>query len=467
MLKKCFTIETRLGTSQFPMEYLEQDMEKQNRLFRVVWKLIQEKKWTQSQLNTHLQMTYQIDKRTANTLIQTAKGRLKALKELKALERANLLTKMTMIEKQIGKLREELEVLKEKVTKNCATEKQRNKYRRCKRKLWQKKQKLNRIHQQAQNYERMEKRGYYPICWGSRQLFRAQYYLEENGFRSHEGWVNAYRRKRDGQVNFIGSKEEPMGNQNCQLSYDRERDCFSLRVRKDLEFMEHEKDKFFVISGLHFSLHREQMIRAIQERCTPFTFRFLRRGRKWYLQVIFTWMMEERDRISDVSCGVIGLDFNDGFLSFSETDVYGNLIGLRHFPLKFHGMGKKAESEMQETIAKIVRLAKEKRKPIAVEQLDFKKTKALTTKTRGKYGKQYNKMVHALDYSRYKTCLENAGFREKVEIVLVNPVYTSQIGMEKFGERMKLNRHQAASYVIARRGQGFQDKLQKKIRKVG
>ena len=43
----------------------------------------------------------------------------------------------------------------------------------------------------------------------------------------------------------------------------------------------------------------------------------------------------------------------------------------------------------------------------------------------------------------------------------------SQIGMEKFGERMKLNRHQAASYVIARRGQGFQDKLQKKIRKVG
>ena len=97
MRKKCFTIETRLEISQFPMEYLEQDMEKQNRLFRVVWKLIQEKKWTQSQLNTHLQMTYQIDKRTANTLIQTAKGRLKALKELKALERANLLTKMTTV----------------------------------------------------------------------------------------------------------------------------------------------------------------------------------------------------------------------------------------------------------------------------------------------------------------------------------------------------------------------------------
>ena len=71
---------------------------------------------------------------------------------------------------------------------------------------------------------------------------------------------------------------------------------------------------------------------------------------------------------------------------------------------------------------------------------------------------------------------ENKGFDDKsqgkiwktmVEIVLINPAYTSQVGMEKFGERMKLNRHQAASYVIARRGQGFQDKLKKRIRKVG
>ena len=78
-------------------------MAKQNRLFRIVWKLLQEKKFIQSQLNTYLQITYQIDKRTANTLIQTAKGRLKALKELKVFERANRITKMTAVERQIGK----------------------------------------------------------------------------------------------------------------------------------------------------------------------------------------------------------------------------------------------------------------------------------------------------------------------------------------------------------------------------
>ena len=63
----------------------------------------------------------------------------KGFKRIKSIEiKASGLFRIR-IEEQIGKLREELEVLKEKVTKNCATEKQRNKYRRCKRKLWQKK----------------------------------------------------------------------------------------------------------------------------------------------------------------------------------------------------------------------------------------------------------------------------------------------------------------------------------------
>lgn len=461
MVKKCFTIETRLEYGQFPMEYFERDMAKQSRLFRVVWKMIQEKKFTQSQLNTYLQAAYHIDKRTANTLIQTAKGRLKALKELKVLERDNLTTKIGTIEKQIRKFQEELEELKIKVVENRVTEKQLSKYRRLKQKLWQKKQRLNRMRQQLAKYDRQEKEGDSPICWGSKRLFKAQHCLKENGFRSHEGWVNAYRRKRDGQMNFIGSADEPMGNQNCQLTYDEEKDCFSLRVRKDLEFMEDKKDKFFLISGLQFHLYREVLIKAIQEGRTPFTFRFLRREKKWYVQVIFTWVKDETKEISDVSCGVIGLDFNDGFISFSETDYYGNLIELRHFPLKYHGTGNKANSEIQEILASIAHLAKVKRKPIAIEDLNFSRKKAGTVKSYGKFAKGYNKMVHALDYSRYMKRLENACFRECIRRILVNPAYTSQIGMEKFGERMKLNRHQAASFLIARRGQGFQDRLRK------
>ena len=408
MKKKCFTIETRLEKETTLFEYLEEDIRKQNQIFRVVWKLIQEKKFTQSKLNTYLQITYQIDKRTANTLIQTARGRLKALKELKDLERSNLTTKMVTIERQIGKLQEELQELKPKVTANQATKKQLEKYRKQKQAIWQKKQRLNRMRQQWKRYEEQEKKTYLAICWGGKRLFKEQYYLHENGFLSHEGWLHTYQKKRDGQINFIGAVEEPKGNQNCQLNYDEEQDSFSLRVRKDLEFMKNEKDKFFVIFGLQFQHHRKKLIQTIQNASTPFTFRFLRRGRKWYVQVIFTWMIEEEDGIYKTDFGMIGLDFNDGFISWSETDYYGNLVGQEHFSLKYHGTGNKAESELQEIVAKIVKLAKEKEKPIGIEELNFNKTKARMVKSYQKSHKKYQKMLHAFDYSRYKKRMENA-----------------------------------------------------------
>lgn len=466
VLKKCFTIETRLDKKQFPVEYFEKDIEKQSRLFRIVWNLIQKSPKEQSELNTYLQVTYHIDKRTANTIIQGVKGRLNALKELKQLECTNLENKIRTVEIQIENIKEDLDSLKHKITTNKANEKQLKKYRCLKKKIWEKKQRLNRMNQKLNQYKNQIDKKYYPLCWGTKKLFKARYNLKENKFRSHDGWLNAFRRKRDSQVNYIGSADEPKGNQNCQLSYDKKGDSFSLRIRKDLELMENEEDKFFTITGIKFKLHRNVLIDAINAGRTPFTFRILRRGRKWYLQVIFTWIKDKKkqeEEIQDTSFGTIGLDFNKGFISLSETDYFGNLVFQKHCPLKYHGTGNKASSEMQEMIAKIVKIAVEKKKPIVIEDLNFCKKKSKAVKSYGKKGKQYNKMLNTLDYSRYKTRMENACFRNNVKLILVNPAYTSQIGEEKFGKRMKLNRHQAASYVIARKGQGFQDRLDEKI----
>ena len=110
-------------------------------------------------------------------------------------------------------------------------------------------------------------------------------------------------------------------------------------------------------------------------------------------------------------------------------------------------------------ISQIVTKAKGKGKSIVIEQLDFKKTKAQQTKGKTKQGKEYNRMLHKFDYSRYQTVLENSSHRKKVELIKVNPKNTSKIGKQKYRDRMKLSVHQAASYVIARRGQGYQDRF--------
>ena len=68
-------------------------------------------------------------------------------------------------------------------------------------------------------------------------------------------------------------------------------------------------------------------------------------------------------------------------------------------------------------------------------------------------------MLHKFDYSRYQAVLENGSHRKKVELIKVNPKNTSKIGKEKYSNRMKLSVHQAASYVIARKGQGYRDTL--------
>ena len=72
-------------------------------------------------------------------------------------------------------------------------------------------------------------------------------------------------------------------------------------------------------------------------------------------------------------------------------------------------------------------------------------------------------MLHLLDYSRYKKMCEDYCATYGVMLKIVNPTYTSKIGKQKYANRRKLTVHNSAAYVIARRGQGFKDKYNKKL----
>ena len=160
-----------------------------------------------------------------------------------------------------------------------------------------------------------------------------------------------------------------------------------------------------------------------------------------------------------IDCGVIGLDFNDGFISFSETNESGNLIKSLNYPLKYHGCGNKALNEMLNTINNIVTYARSVGKDISIEDLKFDFKKAKSIKSNQKNEKKYNTMIHTLDYSRCIFRLENKCHKMQVSLNKINPYNTSLIGYEKYAKNRKMTIHQAASFVIARRYQGFIDKL--------
>lgn len=95
-------------------------------------------------------------------------------------------------------------------------------------------------------------------------------------------------------------------------------------------------------------------------------------------------------------------------------------------------------------------------KDVIIENLNFKDTKA---KTVSKEEKRYNELLHSLAYRKFVDVMENVCYRNYIWLRKVNPAWTSWIAKQKYCPNMKLNIHTGASFVIARRGQGYTDNI--------
>lgn len=68
-----------------------------------------------------------------------------------------------------------------------------------------------------------------------------------------------------------------------------------------------------------------------------------------------------------------------------------------------------------------------------------------------------DEMIHSLAYRQFVKTMESIAYRNKVTLTKVNPAWTSWLAKKLYCPTMKLNVHIGASYVIARRGQGYKD----------
>ena len=210
-----------------------------------------------------------------------------------------------------------------------------------------------------------------------------------------------------------------------------------------------------------FSYLGSKLDELLKNQTNGITYRVHFVGKKVYLQAILSY--EKKTNVVTNMCdGAIGLDYNDGFIQMAETNGSGNLVNQKKYNLMLHGTGTSAENEIRQTIAAISKYALRVGKSIVCENLDFSKTKSRVLKAKGKKGKNYNRMLHQLDYNRYKETLANACVRNQIDLILVNPAYTSKIAEKKYCRKRKLNIHVGAAYVIARKGQGYKDKLPKR-----
>ena len=441
MLKKKFTIVTQLHTSlnKDLIDYIDKTLPFYSKAVRESFHTIKNSKsFNKSNYNSYLQQKYDITKRTANSIISDAQGRLNALIELKQYEQKQLKLKISNLEKNIiPKLVQKREI-NSKIL-NCGGKVSFIKQRNLRLKIVSKKNKLNCLKQKLSNITYQIENKKIKLCFGTRDLLKRDY--------------QKFKQKRDSQLSFVGCKSEPGCNQQLQLVFNPKNNQFKIKLRKDFGFKK-SKGKDKIVEGqVYFRNHKNKIVSILKNKNSPLTYKIIKNNNRFYLYYTFEIQLEKEDYLTRSNYGTIGLDFNKGFVTLSETNNYGDLIDVDIFRYRFRS-GKKTKTDLQKIANEVVQLSREKGKDLCIENLNFTKTKS---KTDSKIGKQYNQMIHSLAYSQFINLIENSAFKNSVRIIKVNPAWTSWLAKKLYCPTMKLNVHIGAAYVIARRGQGYKD----------
>ena len=421
-------------------DYFDEVVNQYSYIFRKVYYIIRNNpKIKISSLNTELQNEYSISKRTANSIIKTVQGIINSIKELKKAEIKQKEYKLKKISEKLEKLIPVLMDLKSKAENNNI--KDLIKYRNLKTKVAFLKIKKDKLINKIKSLNYQLETNKFKITFGTKKLFRQN--LEE------------FLNKRDNQMVFIGSKEEKGCNQTFQLKYISKINQFIIKIRKDFKYKDKKGEERYVYGKCFFNNHKNLLKEILKSQSSPLTYRIIKRNNKYYLQCTFE-IKNNQNILTRKNYGTIGIDFNKGFLAISQTNKYGHLVKTDKMTYRF-GNGNKTENDLLLIINRLTELAVNAGKDLVIEDLNFLKAKSKATKGKTEKGKEYNKMLHSLAYRIFSDRTEQICNRKNVGLIKVNPAWTSWIAKNKFCDKMKLNIHTGASFVIARRGMNIKD----------
>lgn len=371
---------------------------------------------TESRYRTNLMFEFNITNRMAKAVMRTAKNQLKLLKESARYQYNNLYKRRRSLYKKIAKLKAIL-------SSSSASLKQR---KLVKLQLFWTQMRLNKVNQLIDNGLKLH------LTFGTKHLLK----INKKKFLA----------KRDNQVVYIGSKYETCGNLQFQVSFNSKYNRFEYKLRLDNQWESGSNKYIYGSFALKNKEAKAHILKTLSEKkSNPLTYRIIKRDDGLYLQIMYR---RETTDVTRYNHGVLGVDFNKGFISVSEIDFSGKLTSLIRYNYLHQGKATKTKTSMLELVSRLVSQAVSVGKDIVIEDLislDLNKKQEKTT------SKNYNRMINSLKFGLFKRCLFSKATKEGVSVHSVNPYNTSKIAKESYTDRMKLNVHDAASYVIARR----------------
>ena len=158
--------------------------------------------------------------------------------------------------------------------------------------------------------------------------------------------------------------------------------------------------------------------------------------------------------VTNFKNGAIGVDLNAGFLSVAETDGCGNILSVRNYPTPDIGKSAHQRAAIQGDVVKAVMarcLATSK--PLVLESLDFTRKKRDLRQRAPESRRKLSSLAYSSIFQLFVARSRDSG----VEVVTIDPAYTSTQGWLRYASLRGWTVHQAAAGVIARRGQGFSE----------
>ncbi len=382
-------------------------------------------------LKRNYQKKYGINARQFNSVHSSIKGKRASRQEGYKNQIENLSDQIQGLSKSIDKKKQQLN----QTNPNCGLGKNRSLSDKIRREIHQKQRRLAMLKGRLSSLKKNQP----SLIFGSKKLWKAQFNLEANGYSSHEEWLKDWRAARKSQFMLVGSKDETQGNVNCQLTKDGK-----IKINVPPALMP-KFGRYIIADGIKFTYGQSDIDYALSKG-KALTFRFVSQCGQWY--IFCTVDRAEIPYQSKYSNGMLGVDLNPGVIGWAYCDSTGNLKARGQIKININDRtSNQIEATLGDACKKLVEIASQYNCPITIESLNFSQKKA----SMREQGVKYSRMLSNFAYSKFAEILASRCERFGIELITVNPAYSSLIGLVKFMGLYGLSSDTAAALVLARR----------------
>ncbi|RHW30807.1 IS200/IS605 family accessory protein TnpB-related protein [Oceanobacillus profundus] len=300
---------------------------------------------------------------------------------------------------------------------------------------------------------------------------RKNFFRRMQGKITNEGW----KELRSNTLYSRGDKSKK-GNLNTRIVWDEEQAYFLLEVANPLNkknnrserlrYKLHTSDKRFsdvvnIVLPQETSFQDSNGNIKTNEAYQPYTVELKYKNGKWYVFLSYDIQTvgEELTSKDKIDADIIaGIDINIDRITVSIITKQGRLLETKTFYC--HEM-EYVRGNKRSNIAG----------EIAKEVIDYFLSwnvggfvlEDLTFQQIHDTNKMLNRLTANFAYRKLHHALMTRGLKYGFKMKQVNPAYTSVIGRFKYSKMYGLSAHEAASYVIGRRGLGFDEKIPREL----